>query len=175
MQPEPGHDPPARRVAAEVRPGVPRPAGALSRPGGDSARHAPDHRRGEFEALLLGQAPGDLDGGVTTGGSTKQVAPESRDWAFRCGPWYAAHDADQSGDRAAASLPGPSIRVRPPAGKDRTESLHRGIDPRRWWLENILVEAFDREERKAIREVEAGSSSVRSSSPAASKVGRASA
>jgi hypothetical protein len=106
---------------------------------------------GEFEALLLGQELADLASVITTGNWSSRPTPESEERANSCWPVYAAHDADDSGDKAAAALPGRSIRVRPPAGKDWTEALHRGVGLRRWWLENVLVQAFNREEREAIR------------------------
>jgi hypothetical protein len=53
---------------------------------------------------------------------------------------YAAHDADDAGDKAAAALPGLSIRVRPPAGKDWTEALRHGVHLRSWWESHYLNE-----------------------------------
>jgi DNA primase len=100
---------------------------------------------GEFEALLLGQELAGLASVITTGGSSSRPSPESETRINLCWPVYAAHDADDSGEKAAAVLPARSIRVRPPAGKDWTEALGHGIDLRRWWLENVLVQRFDRE------------------------------
>ncbi len=46
--------------------------------------------------------------------------------------------------------------IEKPAGKDWGDARKSGIDLRRWWLENALVDAFDREERAAIAEFEGG-------------------
>jgi hypothetical protein len=54
-----------------------------------------------------------------------------------CTRRFAAHDADDSGEGAAADWSADAIRVRPPAGKDWTEALEAGIDLRRWWISVI--------------------------------------
>ncbi len=58
--------------------------------------------------------------------------------------WYLAHDADPAGDRAAAGWPARAVRVRPPVGKDWTESAqygehlgHKGVDLARWWRDRL--------------------------------------
>ena len=70
------------------------------------------------------------------------------------------HDADYAGDGAAAKWPGRAVRVRPPverpAGKDWGDARQAGIDLRCWWLENVLADAFDCEERAGIFEYDAG-------------------
>jgi hypothetical protein len=111
---------------------------------------------GEFDALLLGQELGELASVVTTGSTSSRPAGAVFAAALRCPRWFAAHDADDSGDRAAAEWPARAVRVRPPAGKDWTEAHRAGVDLGRWWVEGHLPEAFDREERAAILEFDGG-------------------
>ena len=75
---------------------------------------------------------------------------------LRCPTWFVALDGDEAGDKAAAGWPARAVRVRPPAGKDWTDARQAGIELRRWWFENELPEAFDREERAAIMEFDGG-------------------
>ena len=70
--------------------------------------------------------------------------------------WFVAHDADQAGDKAAAGWPARAIRVRPPAGQGLDRAHQAGIDLRRWWIEEALPDAFDRQERAAIMEFDGG-------------------
>ena len=57
---------------------------------------------------------------------------------LRCPRWYAAHDADDAGDRAAAEWPARAVRVRPPApDKDWTEAHQSGVNLRRWWSDRL--------------------------------------
>ena len=110
---------------------------------------------GELDALLLGQELAGLAVTITLGSAARR-AESAAYWAVAgCPVCFAAHDADEAGDRAAA-WPRRAVRVRPPAGKDWTEARQAGIDLRRWWIENVLADAFDREERAAIREYDAG-------------------
>jgi hypothetical protein len=77
---------------------------------------------GEFDAILLGQLLADLASVITTGSSSTPLDPSMLPELLRCPQWYAAHDADGSGDKAAAKWPSRSVRIRPPieppAGKD---------------------------------------------------------
>jgi DNA primase len=116
---------------------------------------------GELDALLLGQDLAGLAGVVTIGGSSAR--PDSLTLATinGCHPLYAAHDADEAGDRAAdAPWLKRAIRVRPPAGKDWTEARAAGIDLRTWWTQQPGLDAgdddYDREERAAIAEFDGG-------------------
>lgn len=110
---------------------------------------------GEFDALLLGQELAGLACVVTLGSASSR--PEGSTWLalLRCPRWFVAHDADDAGDRAAAEWPARAVRVRPPAG-DWTEAHQAGIDLRRWWIEEAMPEAFDRQERAAILEFDGG-------------------
>jgi hypothetical protein len=76
--------------------------------------------------------------------------------ALGCPRWFAAHDADPAGDKAASLWPARAIRVRTPKGKDWTEARQAGIDLRRWWVEENLPDAFNRLERSAIMEFDGG-------------------
>ena len=108
---------------------------------------------GEFDALLLGQELGELAAVVTLGSASTR--PEGSTWLamLRCPRWYVAHDADEAGDRAAAGWPARAVRDQAPRqAKDWTDAHRAGIDLRRWWVENVLADAFDREERAAILE-----------------------
>jgi DNA primase len=107
---------------------------------------------GEFDALLLAQALGELAAVATLGSASSK--PEGAVYlAMLPAPtWYIATDADDAGDKAASGWPARAIRVTPPSGKDWTEAAQAGIDLRRWWIEHELTDAFDREERAAIQE-----------------------
>jgi DNA primase len=111
---------------------------------------------GEFDAMLLGQELVDLASVATFGSSSNRADLDARLAASVCPIRFAAHDADASGDRAAAAWSAEAERVRPPirppAGKDWTDAMRAGIDLRRWWVENHFPEQFDREERAAIME-----------------------
>jgi hypothetical protein len=107
---------------------------------------------GEFDALLLAQELADLACVITTGSASNRLDPSTLAALLRCPRWYAAHDADEAGDRSAAEWPARAVRVRPPAGKDWTDAMQAGVDLRRWWIEEALADAFDREERAAIME-----------------------
>ncbi len=107
---------------------------------------------GELDAALLGQELAGLASVVSLGSASSR--PEGATFlAMLAAPkWFVAHDRDPAGDRAAGGWPGRAVRVRPPVGKDWTDARQAGINLRRWWIENELVDAFDREERAAIFE-----------------------
>jgi DNA primase len=111
---------------------------------------------GELDALLLGQALGELAAVVTL--DSASARPEgSTDLAMLAAPvWYLATDADEAGDKAASDWPPRANRVRPPEGKDWGDTHKAGIDLRRWWVESVFVDVFDREERAAIMEYDGG-------------------
>ncbi len=115
---------------------------------------------GEFDAMLLGQELADLASVITTGSASTR--PEGSTWLamLRCPRWFVALDADPAGDGAAADWPARAERVRPPAeppaGKDWGDAWKAGIDLRRWWVEQALADAFDREERAAFLEFDGG-------------------
>jgi hypothetical protein len=101
---------------------------------------------GELDALLLGQALGDLAAAVTLGGASSR--PEGPTYlAMLPAPvWYLAHDADPAGDRAASGWPARAVRVRPPcfimpeAGcntKDWSDLHANGVDLARWWRDRL--------------------------------------
>ncbi|WP_337174599.1 CHC2 zinc finger domain-containing protein [Paludisphaera sp.] len=80
---------------------------------------------GEFDALTLAQLIGDLARVVTVGSASTRVDADIRR-AIRSAPaLYAAHDADDAGDRAAASWPSRAVRVRPPAPAKDWSDAHR--------------------------------------------------
>lgn len=111
---------------------------------------------GEFDALLLGQDLEDLAGVITTGSSSTRLDPSMLPALLRCPAWFAAHDADEAGDESAAEWPSRAVRVRPPAGKDWTESHRAGVDLQRWWIEEHFPAEFDRRERAALMEFDGG-------------------
>jgi DNA primase len=115
---------------------------------------------GELDAALLGQELDGLASVITLGSASTR--PDSSLWLpiAACSQVYVALDGDPSGDDAAAEWGGRAVRVRPPieppAGKDWGDARKAGIDLRRWWLEDVLADAFDREERAGIFEFDAG-------------------
>jgi hypothetical protein len=101
---------------------------------------------GEFDALLLGQALGDLAAVVTLGSASNK--PEGATYlAMLAAPvWYLAHDADAAGDKAALGWPARAVRVRPPCfimpkqsrnTKDWSDLHANGVDLARWWRERL--------------------------------------
>jgi hypothetical protein len=89
---------------------------------------------GEFDALVLGQALGDIASVVTLGSAS------ARPNAWALGPmlgapsWFIATDADSAGDTGATKWPARARRVRPPGPyKDWTESQAHGVSLARWW------------------------------------------
>jgi DNA primase len=111
---------------------------------------------GEFDALLLGQELAGLASVITTGSASNGPSGRILLAALASPRWFAAHDADPAGDKAATLWPARAIRVRPPAGKDWTDCYRAGIDLRRWWVEEHFADEFDRQERAAIFEFDAG-------------------
>jgi DNA primase len=98
---------------------------------------------GEFDALLLGQALGELAAVLTLGSASAGPDTGILGALLSAPAWYIAHDADAAGDRAAAhwtTYPR-ARRVRPPGSfKDWTEaaspapgSVGTGMDLSRWW------------------------------------------
>ena len=93
---------------------------------------------GEFDALLLGQALGDLAAVVTLGSASSKPEAAYPDQVLAAAPWYVALDADPAGDKAASEWPARAIRVRPPAPcKDWTEAFRYPINLHRWWTDRL--------------------------------------
>lgn len=98
---------------------------------------------GEFDALLLGQALGEAATVVTLGGASASPDLGVLNLLLLAPAWYAAHDADEAGDRAAAHWDryARARRVRPPrpfkdwteAGTDAPDSTGTALDLHRWW------------------------------------------
>jgi hypothetical protein len=100
---------------------------------------------GEFDCLLLTQELGDIAPVVTFGSASSQ--PNTNDVAAMLAApvWYVAHDADDAGDAAGSDWldrAPRARRVRPPVGKDWTESHFSGVNLRRWWQDRIALEVF---------------------------------
>ncbi len=94
---------------------------------------------GAFEAMLLGQELADVASVITTGSSSTDLDPAMLPALLRCPRWYAAHDADGGGDKAAAKWPSRAVRVRPPApGKDWGEVHASGFNRIRYLWGGIL-------------------------------------
>ncbi len=82
---------------------------------------------GELDALLLGQALGELTAVVTLGSASSRPDPSTLGGMLAAAPWFIATDADEAGDKAASEWPARAIRVRPPEGvKDWTELWQAG-------------------------------------------------
>jgi len=93
---------------------------------------------GEFDALLVGQALGELAAVVTSGSAASKPEPAAYEMMLQASPWYVAHDADKAGDLAASGWPARARRVRPPgAFKDWTEAAQAGVNLRRWWSDRL--------------------------------------
>jgi hypothetical protein len=93
---------------------------------------------GELDALLLGQELADLASVLTLGSASSRPEGSIYLALLRCPRWYAAHDADEAGDRSAAEWPARAVRVRPPApDKDWTEAHQSGVNLRRWWTDRL--------------------------------------
>jgi len=93
---------------------------------------------GEFGDLLLGQELAGLASVVTLGSASAKPSDRALAAFLRCAQWYAAHDNDPAGDKAAAAWPARALRVRPPgAFKDWTEAVQapHPINLRRWWID----------------------------------------
>lgn len=112
---------------------------------------------GEFDAILLAQELGDLAIVVTLGSASSRPEGAAYLALLRCTRWFAAHDSDEAGDRAAGEWPARAVRVRPPTPhKDWTAGWTAGINLRLWWVERHFPDVFDREERAAIMEFDGG-------------------
>jgi len=93
---------------------------------------------GEFDALLLGQALGELAAVVTLGSASSKPEAPILMRLLAAAPWFIATDNDPAGDRSASGWPARAIRVRPPAPcKDWTEAFQYPIDLRRWWTDRL--------------------------------------
>jgi len=93
---------------------------------------------GEFDALLLGQALGDLAAVLTLGSASSKPEAPILMRLLAASPWFVATDNDPAGDLAAKEWPARAIRVRPPAPcKDWTEAHQYGINLRRWWTDRL--------------------------------------
>lgn len=76
---------------------------------------------GEFDALLLDQELGRVADVATVGSASTKPSPKALRFAREAPALFLAHDADESGDRAARRWPKRGVRVRPEGGKDWTE------------------------------------------------------
>lgn len=111
---------------------------------------------GEFDALLLAQELLGLANVVTLGSASEAPSPEMLLRFMSMRPWFVALDADPAGATAAAKWPQHAIRVQPPhESKDWCETFKDGWPLRTWWEQWFTAE-FDRRERAAIFEFDAG-------------------
>ena len=88
---------------------------------------------GELDALVLGEALGELTALVTLGSASASPTPDILARMLLAPRWFIATDADPAGDKAAAGWPARARRVRPPVGKDWTDAKAFGVDLARWW------------------------------------------
>ncbi len=85
---------------------------------------------GEFDALCLGEALGELAAVVTLGSASARPGPGILGPMLPAVLWFIATDADEAGDKAAAGWPARARRVRPPEPfKDWTEAHQGGCGP----------------------------------------------
>ncbi len=92
---------------------------------------------GEFDALLLHQLIVDFACVATLGSASDRRGADVLLPLLRCRPWFAAHDADDAGNRAASWwIDRGAVRVKPPApAKDWTEAHALGFNVvRNLWL-----------------------------------------
>jgi DNA primase len=90
---------------------------------------------GEFDAILLHQAAGDLAGVVTLGGCNKRPGVGALTLLLPVARVLLAYDQDAEGAKGAERLAFGSRRIRRvnvPAGKDVTDCWRRGGDLRAW-------------------------------------------
>lgn len=90
---------------------------------------------GEFDCLLVRQMAGNVVQAVTLGSVSSQPTPETLVALALCSPFLVGLDADRAGDKAAkvwARLAPRSKWVRPPKGKDWTDSHLAGVNLPRW-------------------------------------------
>jgi Toprim-like len=93
---------------------------------------------GELDALLLGQALGDLAAVVTLASASNKPEGPIYLATLPAPVWYLAHDADTAGDKAADGWPARAVRVRPPGPyKDWTEARQAGVQLARWWTDRL--------------------------------------
>jgi hypothetical protein len=93
---------------------------------------------GEFDALLLSQALGELAAVATLGSASSRHEGSTYMPMLAAPVWYIATDADVAGYNAASGWPARAIRVRPPAAhKDRTEAAQSGVNLSRWWTDRL--------------------------------------
>jgi hypothetical protein len=92
---------------------------------------------GEFDALLLGQALGDLASVVTLGSASSRPNAGSLSVMLTAPVWFIATDADPAGDKSAEGWPARAVRVKPPVGKDWGEAYRAGVDLAQWWRDRL--------------------------------------
>ncbi len=80
---------------------------------------------GEFDAMLLGQELPEA-GVITLGSSSARIEPNVLSRMLIAPIWFAALDADQAGDKAAAKFPARAILVRPPEPDKDWGEVHAG-------------------------------------------------
>jgi hypothetical protein len=91
---------------------------------------------GEFDALCLGEALGELAAVVTLGSASARPSPAILGRFLSASPWFVSTDDDEAGDKAAEDWPARARRVRPPEPyKDWTEARADGVDLPSWWRE----------------------------------------
>ena len=126
---------------------------------------------GEFDALLLTQAIGDVAAVVTLGSASARPEASILERLLVAPAWFIASDADDAGDRCASEWRARARRVKPPDPyNDWTDLAKDFVNLRRWWSERLAgienPEAFTydearnhpeaREERAAIMEFDGG-------------------
>ena len=98
---------------------------------------------GEFDALCLGEALGDLAAVVTLGSASARPEPAALGVMLAAPRWFIATDADPAGDKAADGWPArPGASGRPGPFKDWTEATAGGVDLARWWRD--ILTGIDR-------------------------------
>src|SRR5262249_31749183 len=112
------------------------PARLVCYPGPEAIR--PGRRlvvvEGEFDALCLGEALGELAAVVTPGSASARREPAAPERMLCAGRWSSAPARDEPGARPAANGPPHAGRVPPPEPfKDWTEAKAGGVDLTRWW------------------------------------------
>jgi hypothetical protein len=81
---------------------------------------------GEFDCLLLRQELAEYEFSIVTlGSASSRVSPAIQDRMLMTPTWYLALDADQAGDKNAATWPARAKRIRPPAPFKDWGDLHR--------------------------------------------------
>jgi len=121
------------------------PARLVCYPGPETIRqgHPLIVTEGEFDALTLGEALGDLAAVVTLGSASAR--PDSRSYRVMVAAprWFVSTDGDEAGEKAAEGWPARARRVRPPGSfKDWTEAKAGGVNLARWWRD--ILAGIDR-------------------------------